>query len=97
MLIGIDPESQYQDAQVQLAPRDTIIYYTDGFTEAANAKGDRFEEANLIRVFQDACQQFSSPQAILDYLFDQVRQFVGEGNNRSDDMTLVVMQVKSSE
>lgn len=97
MLIGLDVESQYEDAQVQLAPGDTVIYYTDGFTEAANAKGDRFEEANLIQIFLDACQRLSTPQAILDYLFDQVQEFVGEGNNRSDDMTLIVMQVRSSE
>jgi sigma-B regulation protein RsbU (phosphoserine phosphatase) len=97
MLIGLDLESQYQNAQVQLMPGDTVIYYTDGFTEAANASSDRFEEANLIRVFQDACQQFNSPQAILDYIFDQVQQFIGQGNNRSDDMTLIVMQVKSTE
>jgi sigma-B regulation protein RsbU (phosphoserine phosphatase) len=97
MLIGLDLESQYQDAQVQLVPGDILIYYTDGFTEAANAKGDRFEETNLLDAFTAACQQFSTPQAILDYLFDQVQQFVGAGNNRRDDMTLIVMQVKSTE
>ena len=97
MLIGLDLESQYQDQQVQLAPGDTVIYYTDGFTEAANANGDRFEEVNLIRAFEAACQHLDTPQAILDYLFDQVQQFVGAENNPRDDMTLIVIQVKSTE
>ncbi len=96
-LIGLDAESQYEEATISLNPGDTILYYTDGFTDAANQNGDRFEEDNLIRVFQEACQHCSSPQGILDYLFEQVQQFVGSENNSSDDMTLVVMKVQSSE
>ena len=39
MLIGLDADSQYEEAQVQLHQGDTIIYYTDGFTDAANQDG----------------------------------------------------------
>ena len=94
MLIGLDADSQYEDAQVQLASGDTIIYYTDGFTDAANQNGDRFDEENLSRAFQWACQHCPTPQAILEYLFDQVQQFIGPNNRNGDDMTLVVMQVR---
>jgi phosphoserine phosphatase RsbU/P len=94
MLIGLDTNSQYEDAQFQLAPGDTLIYYTDGLTEAANPSGDRFDEENLIDAFDSACQRCSSPQEILDDLFDQVQQFIGPGNRNGDDMTLVVMQVQ---
>jgi sigma-B regulation protein RsbU (phosphoserine phosphatase) len=96
MLIGLEADSQYEDAQVQLTTGDTILYYTDGFTDAANQKGDRFEEENLIQAFNWACEHCSSTQAILDHLFEQVQQFIGS-TKRNDDMTLVVMQVKSSE
>jgi sigma-B regulation protein RsbU (phosphoserine phosphatase) len=97
MLIGLEADSQYEDAQVQLASGDTIIYYTDGFTDAANQNGDRFDEENLTQAFQWACEHCTSTQAILDYLFEQVQQFLGSTNPNGDDMTLVVMQVKSSE
>jgi sigma-B regulation protein RsbU (phosphoserine phosphatase) len=60
-----------------------------------NQNGDRFDEANLVRIFQEACHCCTTPQQILDYLFEQVNQFIGSGNNNSDDMTLVVMQVQS--
>ncbi|MFB2937178.1 PP2C family protein-serine/threonine phosphatase [Aerosakkonemataceae cyanobacterium BLCC-F154] len=93
MLIGLDVNSQYEEGQVQLAAGDTIIYYTDGFTEAANPNGERFDEENLMQVFQKACQNCQEPQAILEYLFDQVQQFIGQGNRNADDMTLVVMRV----
>jgi sigma-B regulation protein RsbU (phosphoserine phosphatase) len=97
MLIGLEADSQYEDAQVELAPGDTIIYYTDGFTDAANQSGDRFDEEKLIQAFQWACEHCSGAQAILDYLFEQVEQFIGSTNSHGDDMTLVVMQVKSSQ
>lgn len=94
MLIGLDVDTQYHDAQVQLYPGDTIIYYTDGFTDAASQSGARFDEENLIRAFQWACRHCQGPQDILDYLFNQVQQFIGSAHHNEDDMTLIVMQVK---
>ncbi|MCD8486084.1 MAG: PP2C family protein-serine/threonine phosphatase [Desertifilum sp.] len=94
MLIGLDMESDYEDAQVQLQPGDTVIYYTDGFTDASNKHGDRFDEDNLIQVFRSACQQYSDPQAILNHLFNCVQEFIGPDNHTRDDMTLVVIRVQ---
>jgi phosphoserine phosphatase RsbU/P len=96
MLIGLEADSHYEDAQVQLACGDTIIYYTDGFTDASNQKGDRFDEDNLTQAFQWACEHCATSGEILDHLFEQVQQFIGSTNRNGDDMTLVVMQVKSS-
>lgn len=97
MLIGLDMDSKYHESQVKLQPGDTIIYYTDGFTDAANQSGERFDEENLERCFQWACRNCSGPQEILDYLFDQVQQFIGADRHNEDDMTLIVMQVKSDD
>jgi phosphoserine phosphatase RsbU/P len=95
MLIGLDADSRYQEAQVQLQPGDTIIYYTDGFTDAANQRGDRFDEENLSAAFQWACQNYQESEQILSYLFDRVQQFIGVGNRNEDDMTLVVLKINS--
>lgn len=97
MLIGLDADTQYHEAQIQLHPGDTIIYYTDGFTDAANQRGGRFDEENLSHAFQWACQNCKTAEAILDHLFDQLQKFIGLGNRNSDDMTLVVMKVKSTQ
>lgn len=96
MLIGLDLNTVYQTGQTQLQPGDALIYYTDGFTDAANPTGDRFDEENLRQAFQTACHLYSSPKAILEYLFDQVQNFIGAHARNSDDMTLVVLKVKSS-
>ena len=94
MLIGLDMESEYEDATVQLAPGDTIIYYTDGFTDAANEHGDRFDEENLCLCFKWACQHLETPDEILDHVFYQVKQFSGANSKGGDDMTSIVMQIK---
>ncbi|MGK7929518.1 MAG: PP2C family protein-serine/threonine phosphatase [Spirulina sp.] len=93
MLIGLEIDSQYEDDRVQLETGDTVIYYTDGFTDAVNQDGDRFDEDRLLETVEQACQQGDRPQTILDFLFERVGQFVGAGNRYDDDMTLVVMQV----
>ena len=93
MLIGLDSHTLYQDCHVQLSPGDRIIYYTDGFTEAANPSGEQFDEENLEKAFRWACKNQADPQEILTYLFDRVQEFIGIGRPNTDDMTLVVMLV----
>ncbi len=95
MLVGLDTDSQYEEASIQLDEGDTILYYTDGFTDAVNAKGQRFEEENLIQSFRNAAAQEYTPEDIVQYLFDNVQAFIGQKKHSIDDMTLVVMQVKN--
>jgi sigma-B regulation protein RsbU (phosphoserine phosphatase) len=94
MLLGLDMATQYHEAQVHLQPGDTVIFYTDGFTEAANQRGERFEEENLERALQWACRNCNSAEDILNYIFDLLNRFIGADHSNEDDMTLVVMRVK---
>jgi len=99
-LIGLEAGSIYDQNHVQLYPGDIVIYYTDGFTEAANTMGDRFDEENLRLYLQKACQKYAKnsdrncPQGILDFIYDGVQSFIGQGRSHSDDMTLIVMQIE---
>jgi len=97
MLVGLETDSKYDEAGVQLEEGDTVLYYTDGFTDAVNTKGQRFEEENLIQAFHDAAAQHYSPEQIVQHLFDSVQAFIGEKKGSIDDMTLVVLQVKGQE
>lgn len=94
MLIGLDAHSQYEDARVQLQPGDRVIYYTDGFTDAPSQTGDRYDEEKLIQSFRQACDRCATPWEMLDFLFDQIQQFIGPNRKNEDDMTLVVLQVE---
>jgi phosphoserine phosphatase RsbU/P len=93
MLVGLEADSNYEEAQVKLSVGDAIMYYTDGLTDAMNPQGDRFDENNLHRSFEWACNHFSSSKDIRDYLFDEVFQFVGMGKPHGDDMTLIILKV----
>jgi sigma-B regulation protein RsbU (phosphoserine phosphatase) len=93
MLIGLEPQSQYENGTVTLAPGDVLVYYTDGFTDAANLQGARFETAGLLQAVQDACGLHTSAQDILEYLFMQVKAFVGARGTAGDDITLIVARV----
>ena len=86
---------KYEDGEVTLEPGDIILYYTDGFTDAVNDNGDRFDEENLYLSFQEACRTYETPDEIVDALFKKVSQFTYPKIRNSDDMTLVVVQVQS--
>ena len=91
MLVGLDSDSEYEDAEIQLQLGDIILYYTDGFTDAVNRNGERFDEYNLYKAYAYACKHYRQAQSILDYIFAQVEKFIGVGNLNNDDMTLIVM------
>lgn len=93
MLIGLEIDSVYENGQIQLDSGDTVIYYTDGFTDAVNPEGDRFDEFRLKQAFEWSCQQGYNSQKIHDHLFESVYDFAGSTDRCTDDMTLVVMQV----
>uniref|UniRef100_UPI00286B3B70 PP2C family protein-serine/threonine phosphatase n=1 Tax=Chamaesiphon sp. VAR_48_metabat_135_sub TaxID=2964699 RepID=UPI00286B3B70 len=92
-LIGLDVDSRYEEDRVQLYEGDTIIYYTDGFTDAANQDGERFNEENLIYTFRTACQQQLTSQGTLDYIVTTLNGFMGNDRANGDDMTMVVLKV----
>jgi phosphoserine phosphatase RsbU/P len=100
-IIGLEVSAKYEESQVQLQAGDIVLYYTDGFTEAANANGDRFDEENLYQALKWACKNctpkspdISRSQVILNYIFEQVHNFVGADKHHSDDITLIVLEVK---
>ena len=93
MLIGLDMDSEYEEGEVTLEPGDIILYYTDGFTDAVNANGDRFDEENLCQTFQWGCENLATTDEILEYLFETVEKFMGKSSFSKDDMTLIVMKV----
>ena len=74
-------------AEVRLTPGDTLVLYTDGITEAANADGDEFGEAHLL----DTLGRHSHlpVESILQAVVGEVRQFCG-GSEQQDDITAVI-------
>jgi sigma-B regulation protein RsbU (phosphoserine phosphatase) len=98
-LIGLDANSKFEQSSITLDYGDVVIYYTDGFTEAANAKGDRFDDENLRQALRSACQPTvtTTAQSVLNHIFQKVQEFMGNPGDRLDDMTLLVLRVQPPE
>ena len=99
-LIGLEADSQFYDAEIQLTPGDVILYYTDGLTDAVNSLGQRFDEDNLKSVFQNACQTQQRASEILSHIYQAIETFIHETPSNKghqfaqDDMTAVVLRVR---
>lgn len=52
--VGIDPGAQYGQADVALLPGDTIVFLTDGVTEAVDEKGELFGNKRLSSYLREA-------------------------------------------
>jgi len=74
-------------AEVQLAPGDKLVLYTDGVTEAANATGEEFGESHLLDILER--HSHLPVGALLQKVVEAVQQFTG-GSEQQDDITMVI-------
>jgi sigma-B regulation protein RsbU (phosphoserine phosphatase) len=86
MVLGIFPDSAYEQAEVAVAAGDRLVFYTDGITEARNAEGDEYGEDRLIAVA--AGRRTADVEALKDALLADVNAFTG--GRFEDDATLIV-------
>jgi phosphoserine phosphatase RsbU/P len=89
--VGLLLQAQYQSACIHLRCDDLIVLFTDGITEAWNAREEEWGERNLIQVLEAAGR--NHPEKIVDAVFHAADQFAGEAPQH-DDMTIVVLAVR---
>ena len=89
-VLGLFADWECSVGEVQLAPGDTLVLYTDGVTEAANPDGEEFGERRLTEVLRGNDQ--APVRSLLDGVVTAVRQF--DGGEQTDDITLVVARCK---
>jgi serine phosphatase RsbU (regulator of sigma subunit) len=92
--LGLDKGERFdkilQEAEVPLAPGDLFLFFTDGLSEAMNARSELFGERRL----RDLVEQSEglSSEEMKERILAEVRGFVGDAA-QADDMTLVVLKV----
>ncbi len=70
---------------------DVFIFYTDGFSEAANKRNEDFGDD---RLFEVAKKYHKFPaEVLLEGIISETNQFTGKTPQR-DDMTMVVVKIK---
>jgi serine phosphatase RsbU (regulator of sigma subunit)/catechol 2,3-dioxygenase-like lactoylglutathione lyase family enzyme len=92
-LLGLFRDWDCSLCEQELSPGDVLALYTDGVTEACNARGEEFGERNLI----DALQQHRELpcQALLTTIVDEVRQFSPQ--EQHDDITAIVAKCRANQ
>ena len=89
MALGVLADSEADDHRSILEPGDSLVFYTDGITEAFSPEGDIFGEELLQTAIKDT--DGLSAQATLDRIHESVLSFSG-GTSQSDDLTLMVVR-----
>lgn len=92
-ILGVFEEMTLADRQVDLAPGDLLLGYTDGVTDALNAEGEEYGAARLARVVGDAP---TAAWACLAEVEADLTSFMDE-KAQTDDITLLVLGVDHQE
>ncbi|MEW6510637.1 MAG: SpoIIE family protein phosphatase [Bacteroidota bacterium] len=87
--LGLFCDSAYMTERYALAPGETVFLFTDGVSEARNAKGETYGEDRLAELLSR--QHSSSAQHIVDAVREELRSFL-DGAPLSDDITVVALQ-----
>ena len=86
--LGVIPDLDFLENTVVLSPGDTVVFYTDGVTEAMDDDGREFGTKRLFNIFADGSPNDS--QEATEAVFKAVRDFVGD-TPQSDDITCMTL------
>ena len=88
-VLGVFPDSQYDQGELSLESGDRLIFYTDGITEARNPAGDEYGEEQLAAA---AIASRTDPAEVMkESLLADVNAFTG--GHFDDDATLIVVGI----
>ena len=84
-VLGMFEEWECPLVETQILRGDVLIIYTDGITEAVDARGEEFGVTRLIEAVQ--ARRGLNPQALIGEIFEAVHQF--SQGPQADDLTLI--------
>ena len=89
LVIGGFEDFSYKSESAQLDPGDSLFLYTDGITEAFDAKdeafGDERLEDSLVELYHD------DAKTIIEGVYADLGEFIGD-RTQSDDITMLVVK-----
>jgi sigma-B regulation protein RsbU (phosphoserine phosphatase) len=89
-VVGLFPQSSYEQDAIVLQAGDLLIFYTDGMSEAENPAEEEWGEDALISAAR-ACAE-KTPVEMIASIMDAADAFAS-GAPQHDDMTLVIARV----
>jgi serine phosphatase RsbU (regulator of sigma subunit)/CRP-like cAMP-binding protein len=92
LALGVDPDLQWKSHELELEDKDLVVLYTDGVTEAFNARDQIFGERRLARIVTASSDENSS--GVVRAIDHGVRKFIGP-LPLADDITVVVLKASA--
>jgi serine phosphatase RsbU (regulator of sigma subunit) len=89
LALGFMPDFAYTPGRIELEPGDTLVFYTDGFSEAMNTNRQLFGLERMVTALANSHRD--TVEQLGNGLLDAVHQFVGDAP-QSDDLTLLVVR-----
>ncbi|HKQ62518.1 MAG TPA: PP2C family protein-serine/threonine phosphatase [Candidatus Polarisedimenticolaceae bacterium] len=90
LVLGPNPEAQYERGYATLVPGAVLVAYTDGIVEAEDAQGEQFGTARLRELI--AGRRFGSARELTEAVFAAVVAFSGRETPRDDQTVLVALR-----
>ncbi len=87
--LGVFDDAQYEEYEIEMAPGDVLLLYTDGVPDAINADDEDFGMDRTSEVVRQMRPE--SAQHIVDAIARSVQTHVGQ-REAFDDLTMVVLK-----
>ncbi len=89
IILGVMPAPRpYELGSIRLGPGHSVVFYTDGITEAMNSAGEEYSEERLKKAIA-ACRGCTA-KLMLESIIAGVREYSG-GESQSDDITMIAL------
>jgi len=89
-ILGVFGDKTYEQREARLGPRDSIVLYTDGVTEAMDAADRQFSMEHLERII--AGNPAASPEEVCGLVVQSVENY--RAHPQQDDVTVLVLRRK---
>ena len=89
LVLGVNAKAGYEQGELALASGDRLVLFTDGVTEAVNAKGEEYGEQRLLHLLIES--RHLGAVALQETVVDSVKRF--SDGRLKDDSTVVVAAI----
>jgi sigma-B regulation protein RsbU (phosphoserine phosphatase) len=89
--LGLFQDVVYEERNLHLNPGDTVVFYSDGISEAMNAEDAEFGTERLLQTVRQHCTL--EPAALKEKIFEAVRDFAN-GSPQRDDQAMVIVKAR---
>ena len=88
IVVGFNPQARYRDQSIVLAPGDSLVLFTDGVTEAENAKEEQLGLDPILALLGDLHGEEAA--RLLDAIDTHVNEYIGDAP-AGDDVTMLAV------